>query len=117
MKTFSDLKHRLILRKPKSTQDPLTGEIIEGTDEDWDILGTVWARVRPLRGRELLSRDQILSNTDTEITVRYGELTRLLTQSHSGVCNGIVYNFVSVIQDRLDNRFIQIMAKSGLTNG
>lgn len=114
MKKFSDLKHRLVIRQPAQAQDPLTGELI---DNPALVLGTVWARIEPLRGTELMRGEQILSKMDTRIVVRCNPVTNRITQAHSGECNGIIYDFVSVKQIMLDQRYIEIMAKSGLNNG
>lgn len=38
---------------------------------EWETVATVWAKVRPLRGRELFAAGQMQEVSDVEVTIRY----------------------------------------------
>ncbi|ALC92064.1 hypothetical protein AM500_21395 [Bacillus sp. FJAT-18017] len=46
------------------------GEVVKGAD-NWKKVATVWANVKPLRGRELYSALQTHSEATTKVTIRY----------------------------------------------
>lgn len=113
MGRFSDNKHRLTIQQPVPTQDQTTGELVNA----WTTIGTVWASIHPVRGREALRGEQMLAETDTKICVRWGPLTQLITSTHRGMHQGTVFNFVYVLPVKMANREIEILAKSGVNDG
>lgn len=62
----SDLRERVTVQAEVRT--PGTGG--SGTVE-WSDLATLWARVRPMRGSEILDARQVTGGTTYEVTVRY----------------------------------------------
>lgn len=61
------LRHRVTIQARSVVRDAAGGEA-----ETWvDQPPPVWARVRPLNGRELLSANQIQAETTHEVTMRY----------------------------------------------
>lgn len=110
---FGDLRHRLEIQTPVVSQDSTTGEELT----TWTTLATVWASIAPIRGRELLRGDQIVADVDTRLIVRWSPLLDDLTAKHRGVHQGTVFDFKNIIHLKLGQQAIEILAKSGLTDG
>lgn len=106
-------RHRLTVQEPVRTQDPTTGELVAV----WTTVATVWASIEPIRGRELLQGEQILDDMDTRLRIRWSPLSDTFTTAHRGIHQGSVFNFVSFAHVRLEQREIEIMAKSGVNDG
>lgn len=106
-------RHRLNIQAPVMAQDSTTGELVPS----WTTIGTVWASIEPMRGRERLLSDQIVGEMDTRIRVRWNDITSQVTTAHRGEHQGSIFNFVSIAHLRLDQREIEIMAKSGVNDG
>ncbi len=113
MMSAGKFQHRLELQAPVQVQDPATGEVTN----DWQVVGTVWARIEPIRGKEALVGEQILSDMNTRITIRWSPLAETLTSAHRGVHQNTIFNFVSIAHIRLERREVEIMARSGLNDG
>lgn len=110
---FSQYKHRLTVQEPVRVQDQTTGELVD----TWTTVATVWASIAPLAGRELMQTDQVLPDMDTRIKMRWSPLTATFTAAHRGVHQDTVFNFVSLAHIRMEQREIEIMAKSGVNSG
>lgn len=110
---FSKYRHRLILQEPIRVQSQTTGAITE----TWGAIGTVWASIEPLTGREVRANAEIIAVMDVRICMRWNTLTNRLTQAHRGLYLATVFNFVSIANVGLLQREIEIMAKSGANNG
>lgn len=106
-------RHRLNIQAPAMTQDTTTGELVP----TWTTIGTVWASIEPMRGRERLLGDQIAGETDTRIKVRWNQITDQITVGHRGEHQGTIFNFVNVAHLYLEQREVEIMAKSGVNDG
>ena len=106
-------RHQLAIQEPGRTQDPTTGELVAV----WTTVATVWASIEPLRGRELLQNEQVLGDIDIRIRIRWSPLADTFTLAHRAMHQGSVFNFVSIAHVRLEQREIEIMAKSGVNDG
>jgi len=60
------LRHRVELQSVTRTQDGY-GE----ADESWSTYTTVWAAIEPLRGQERYLAQQVNSDTEIKVVVRY----------------------------------------------
>lgn len=105
-------QHRLEIQQPVTTPDQYGDPVVA-----WTTIGTVWASIEPMKGRERLLGDQIVGEMDTRIKVRWGAITKQITAAHRGVHQGVVFNFVSIAHIKLEQREIEIMAKSGVNDG
>lgn len=108
-------RHRLEIQVPTTVQDQDTGETLT----TWTKTGTVWADIQPLRGRELtnLVGNLVAGEMDTKILVRWGGFTKNLTTAHRGVHQDAVFNFVAIAHIKLEQREVEIRAKSGVNDG
>lgn len=65
------MRHRVTLERNSPTQDR-SGEL----QDDWSAVGTYWACVRPLSGRELVNAAQVVPLASHSVTMRnVGPLT------------------------------------------
>lgn len=61
-----DLRHRVTIQSVSEAQNSI-GEIIE----TWGTFATVWARVDPLSGRQLLAANQLDEPVSARLRMRY----------------------------------------------
>jgi len=113
MMTAGKFQHRLEIQAPVQVQDPATGEVTTS----WQVVGTVWARIEPIRGKEAFVSEQVLADMNTRITLRWSPLAETLTNAHRGIHQNTIFNFVSIAHVRLERREVEIMARSGLNDG
>ena len=59
-------RHKVTIQKPTETRDA-----VGGVTTTWATLGTIWASVEPLSGKELLSADQLNSIATLRVRCRY----------------------------------------------
>lgn len=112
------LRSRLILETAVDTQDQTTGEPVRS----WTTLGTVWAAIEPIKGREALTDNVTLGEIDTRIRIRWSPLVENLGVKSRAkyVADGrldVVYDIVSVAEVRLGRREVELMCKSGASEG
>lgn len=113
MRTAGKYPHRLEIQAPVQTQDPASGEVTT----DWQTVGTVWAAIEPIRGKEAMTGEQMLATMNTRIIIRWSQLAETLTAAHRGLHQNTIFNFVSIAHVRLKRREVEIMALSGLNDG
>ncbi len=63
------LRHRVTIQKLNEAQGS-TGEILKG-DAQWTDFATVWASIKPLRGRELFIAQQVSAEVNIQIGFRF----------------------------------------------
>lgn len=108
------LRHRLAFDRPDHIQNDVGEE-----EEVWHHQGTVWARIQPLTGRELLLSNANLSQFDTRIIIRWAPSLDSLSPKWRArnLQNGVIYNIKSITQDDMGHRSIEILAQSGTNAG
>lgn len=106
------LRHRVALSRYAPTDDGQGGQT-----PAWTPLGSRWAAVEPIRGREAMIGGQMLSITDTRIILRAGGIVDTLTTRDRITHAGVVYDIVSMAEIRLIKHEVEFMAKSGGNNG
>lgn len=111
---IGDLEHRLIIEEPSDLQDSASGEIVKAP---WLPVATVWASIKPSRGREALISGQVLAELDTEIVVKWSPLTDRLSAKNRFRHKSDVYNIVSVVPTKLDRSYVVFACKSGANDG
>lgn len=91
---------------------------VGGTITTWTDLGTVWASVEPIGGREALRAGQLLAEMDTRIIVRWSPLVEGLTAKDRIVRGTTIYNIVRPPADRrMGHKQVEIMCNSGINDG
>ena len=113
--TAGRLRHRLRVEQQVKTKNAL-GE----TSIAWQTVDTYWCEIRPLSSRELLASEQIQSEVDTLIVMRYNTTVKASMRAvhvENGV-DGTVYNLKAPIRDPESGRdWISIPATSLLNVG
>lgn len=86
------LRHRVKLEKPGLTQDPVTGEMVNG----WQLVGTVWASVEALSVREYIQSQATQSAISARVTIRYrSDVDATMRLTHRGK----IYNIEGALPD------------------
>ncbi|AOY88649.1 head-tail adaptor protein [Marinobacter salinus] len=86
------LRHRITIEKPGQTQDPATGEMIDG----WQLVDEVWAAKRPSSAREFKQSQAGQSEITGEFQIRYrDDVDATMRILHKGK----VYNIEGVLED------------------
>ena len=106
------LDQRITLQQPQTTRD-VTGDEIGS----WVTVRSVWARVVPLRGREAFVEGVSLSPMDTLIVLRNAPDLAALDNRWRVLHRNKIYDLYSVTESRLSREFLELLAKSGTTDG
>ena len=83
-------------------------------DGSWTALDTVWARVRPLSGREMFLAQQAASRVDVEITIRH---RADVTDAMRVVKGSMVYSIESVMNPEERGELLVLRCSTGQNNG
>lgn len=76
--------------------------------DDWVIVGTCWASVHPLRGREIIAADAVASITDVRVRMRYRPgITSAMQVLHGSD----TYEITSVIDVKSARRELELLCK------
>lgn len=106
------LTRRLLLEEPVVSQNE-TGEEIA----TWAPLGEVWATIEPIRGREALVAGANLSIMDTKIVLRWSPTVDAITTKWRASYRDTIYNIVSIAHIRIGRRQIELLCRSGASEG
>jgi SPP1 family predicted phage head-tail adaptor len=83
----------------------------------WSNLGTVWASIEPLKGRESMVASQLQAPQDHRICIRYHPALSSMDATWRAEYNGLVYNIVTPVNVNLANREIELMCSTGVNDG
>lgn len=83
----------------------------------WTDLATVWADVRPLRGRSLFLAQQAQSKVTTVIEIRYSAAVAGVTAAMRVVHGSAIYDIESAINPEQMNERILLQCSVGVNNG
>lgn len=76
--------------------------------DTWVIVGSCWAAVRPLRGREIIAADAVTAVMDVRVTMRYRpDVTTAMRVLHGTE----TYNITAVVDVNSGNRELELMCK------
>ena len=103
------LRHRITIQARAAGMDDFGQE-----SETWATVATVWASVEPLSGRELLSAQQIQSDTSHRVRMRY---RAGITTSHRVLFNLRPFNIRSVINRQELGEMLELLCTEGTNNG
>lgn len=113
------LRQRVVLETAVDTQDTTTGEPVR----TWSTLATVWASIEPLKMREALLANTVMSELDTRVRLRWapaladlGTKTRVRWTDVAGRRERI-FNVVSVLEPFTKRRELELLCKSGANEG
>lgn len=108
------LNKRLTLERPNTGQDS-SGAPLAG----FTTVGTVWARISPVNGREATNANQTLASMDTRILIRQNKALDDLGFNEKWRCvyGATIFNIVSIAEVDYANRSVELMCKSGTNSG
>lgn len=98
-----DIDQRVTLERQAGGVDELGQPL-----DEWAALGSCWASVQPLQGREFIAAQAAQSEVTTRITIRYRPG---ITPADRVVFDGKVFNIVSVIDKRSQHDELQLMCR------
>jgi SPP1 family predicted phage head-tail adaptor len=103
------LRNQVVIQGLVNTPDDVGGNI-----ESWVDIGTVWAQVRPLRGKEFWSAQQVNSSLDTVITIRYHENITTVNRIKFG---DRIYKIHAVVNPEERREQLQLMCEEVVSSG
>ncbi|WP_069649642.1 phage head closure protein [Caloranaerobacter ferrireducens] len=77
-----------------------------GYTETWQDVATVWANIKPLRGREFFQAQQIQSEVTHKITIRYTDAVNITSRIKY---KNKTFEIKSIIDIDNRHRFLEIM--------
>lgn len=95
------LRKRITLQRSTSTQDGFGQDVIT-----WGDVGSRWASVEPLAGREFEDGQQNISRVETRFVTRY---TTGITSKNRIVFDNVNYEIESIINVDQRNREMEIL--------
>lgn len=103
---------RLTLKRPVKTESGFGDAVTSWTD-----VGTVWASIEPLKGREALLAQQLQAPQDCRICIRYHPALATLDATWRTEYNSVIYNISSVANVGLANVEFELMCSTGVNDG
>ena len=90
-----------------------------GAPATWTDVATVWARIEPITGRELMAAQAISTEVSHRITLRYQAAwaNPKSVASYRGIYATRVFNFHASMNPGEMNEAISILASEGLNDG
>lgn len=98
---IGDLRDRVTIQNFIRTPDEYGGYT-----ETWQDIATVWANIKPLRGREFFQAQQIQSEVTHKITIRYTDIVKPTSRIKY---NNRIFEIKSIIDVDNRHRFLEIM--------
>lgn len=101
--------HIIVLQSKTETTDEYGGPV-----ESWADVATAWARVQPIKGREMIAAQAAKSETDVRFYTRYQDN---LTTAMRIIYAGKNYDITGIVD--IDERHVEleISAKTGTSGG
>jgi len=87
------LRHRVTFQSPGTTQDPVTGEMVQGWATVWD---KVPASVEPLSVKDYIASHAVQAEIAARITIRF---RAGVSASMRIIHRGEIYNILGVLSD------------------
>ncbi|MFT7337628.1 MAG: SPP1 family predicted phage head-tail adaptor [Marinobacter maritimus] len=105
------LRHRVTIQQPGQTQDPVTGEMLNG----WTDYAKAWASVEPLSVKEFIASEAGQSEVTARITIRHREgITPKMRVLHRGK----IYNIKGVLADPKSGlEYLTLPCSEGVNDG
>jgi SPP1 family predicted phage head-tail adaptor len=106
------LNQRITLQRAVATRDATGDDIVS-----WTTVRDVWARVIPIRGREAFVQGVSLSEMDTRFLVRWASDLAAMDSRWRVLHRGRVYDLVSVAEAHMGRELLELLAKTGASEG
>lgn len=103
------LRHRVVIEGLVDNQGA-DGSI----PQTWEPVATVWAGVEPLSGRERFAAEQVQSQVDARIVIRYRAGVTAAMRVRFGA---VIYSIEAVINPEQRHRELHLLCSEGLNDG
>ena len=115
MPHIGELDQRVAIQTATMTRDSLNAEILT-----WSASRTVWAKVEPLRGKELLEHGAAESGVEYRVWIRWSRSLAVdaqmrLTWTRDGKTR--TFDVTSVIERNADKEWLELMCKEYRSTG
>jgi SPP1 family predicted phage head-tail adaptor len=104
-----NLRHRITIQQRSTSEDALGQQVLAWTD-----VATIWCRVEQLSGRELMTASAERAENTARITVRY---RADLVEKMRILYGATIYDITSVSDIEGRRRELEVMVKTGVSNG
>jgi SPP1 family predicted phage head-tail adaptor len=106
------LRQRVDIQAAGQTQDPSTGEMVDGWS---DVASKVPASVEPVSGREFIASQAAQSEITSRIVIRYRPgLSTTMRVIH----RGLIYNIEGILPDKDSGKeYLTLMCSGGVNEG
>lgn len=104
------LRYRVTIQRKTVTKDAYGAETIT-----WTTLGTYWAAVEPLRGREFLDQKFDGAELTTRIVLRYQGSTDIKPE-YRATWDGHIYDILAVVEVDARHREYQLLCREVFTD-
>lgn len=98
-----DYRHLITIQAKANSKDAMGGLV-----RDWDDYLTIWAKISPLKGSEVLIAQQKQGEITHRIKIRYQED---ITTKHRIVFGDRIFEIINIININERSRHQEIMAK------
>lgn len=103
------LRHRVVVESPTTAPDNYGGLVTS-----WSTVGTYWAAIEPITGKERFASGERIAEGDVRIVMRYvGAITEAYRITHGGV----VYDIKAVINRNEIDREYELLCQKGVDDG
>ena len=103
------LRHRVVLESRSTATNAYNEPVVS-----WSTVGTYWAAIEPLTGRERFGSGERIAEGDVRIVMRYvGAITEENRITHGGV----VYDIKAVVKKNDIDREYELICQTGANAG
>ena len=104
-----EIRKRIVIEQRSTAQDTFGGQVTT-----WSVVATVWAGIRPMSGRELITAQAVQSEVTHQIIMRYqaGIAARMRVRH-----DGRLFNILAVLDQNERHRQLTLLCQEGLTDG
>lgn len=110
-KSVGSLRHQVAIYTTSDTRNDY-GDAVEAGS----LLATVWGRVEPLLGRELVAAQQIHAEVNHRVTVRYSSDLAAVGPKHYIVFDSRTFDIQSVLNLDERDRYLVFLCLERLTS-
>lgn len=110
-KPIGELRHRVAIYTTAETRNDFADAVEAGS-----VLATVWGRVEPLLGRELVAAQQVHAEVNHRITVRYSSNLAAVGPKHYIVFDNRTFDIQAVLNLDERDRYLVLLCLERLTS-
>lgn len=109
-----DLKRYITIQQRSTTQDSTGGQSLT-----WTNVKSVYAKIEPLTGRELLAAQQIAAQVSHRLTVRYDPIFAdpKTAVAYRVLYNNRIFDVQASMNFEEEDAFVELLAVEGVSQG